>query len=81
MNINMMVPTDLAVENIASYENAKVGADLTAEADWTLREVYTGLQVQIRGRAVQNTFDASITERDIKESLAFLVPKYAAHNK
>ena len=35
------------IENISFYDDAKLGTDLTAEADWKRRGLYVGPQVNV----------------------------------
>ena len=35
------------IENISFYDDAKLGTDLTAEADWKRRGLYIGPQVNV----------------------------------
>lgn len=82
MNIDMMVSDGaFTIDNISFYENAKVGTDLTAEADWTRRGLYIGPQFETLDLSVQDAFDAFIAERGINESVAFFIPEYAAHKE
>ena len=37
-----------AIENISFYDDANLGTDLTAEADWKRRGLYIGPQVNIK---------------------------------
>ena len=37
-----------AIENISFYDDANLGTDLTAEADWKRRGLYIGPQVNVQ---------------------------------
>lgn len=46
LNVDMVVQEGhFLVENVSFYEDAKVGTELTAEADWKRRGMYIGPQV------------------------------------
>ena len=78
MNIDMMVSDGaFTVENISFYEDAKVGTDLTADADWTRRGLYIGPQFDTLDVSVQEEFEAWLKERGVDEGLAGFVPEYA----
>jgi len=65
------------VENISYYHDAKVGTDLTAEADWKRRGLYIGPQFDQLDPGVQEEFEKFLEERGVDESLALFVPDYA----
>lgn len=46
MNVDLICEDNhLSVENISFYDSAKLGTELTAEADWNRRGLYIGPQV------------------------------------
>lgn len=69
------------VDNISFYSDAKVGTELTAEADWKRRGLYIGPQFDTLDVAVQEEFEKFLQERGINESLAFFVPSYAEYKE
>lgn len=65
------------VDNISYYPDAKLGTELTAEADWKRRGLYIGPQFETLDVAVQEEFERFMQERGINESLALFIPEYA----
>ncbi|THH26866.1 hypothetical protein EUX98_g7318 [Antrodiella citrinella] len=65
------------VDNISFYGDAKIGTDLTAEADWKRRGLYIGPQFDTLDLTVQEEFEKFLQERGINESLALFIPDYA----
>ncbi|KIP06473.1 hypothetical protein PHLGIDRAFT_106952 [Phlebiopsis gigantea 11061_1 CR5-6] len=64
-------------DNISFYPDAKVGTELTAEADWKRRGLYIGPQFDTLDVSVQEEFEKFLTERGINDSLALFIPEYA----
>ncbi|KAF9479309.1 mitochondrial glycoprotein [Pholiota conissans] len=82
INVDMICQEgSFSIENISFYDDAKVGTELTAEADWNRRGLYIGPQFDTLDVAVQDAFDAFIAERGINESVAFFIPEYAAYKE
>ncbi|PPQ80879.1 hypothetical protein CVT25_001888 [Psilocybe cyanescens] len=73
--------THLSIENISFYDDAKLGTELTAEADWNRRGLYIGPQFETLDVGVQDEFEKFLQERGINESLAAFIPEYAAHKE
>ncbi|TCD65642.1 Mitochondrial acidic protein mam33 [Steccherinum ochraceum] len=69
------------VDNISFYGDAKIGTELTAEADWKRRGLYIGPQFETLDVSVQEEFEKFLQERGINESLALFVPDYAEHKE
>ncbi|KZT07041.1 mitochondrial glyco protein [Laetiporus sulphureus 93-53] len=69
------------VDNISFYTDAKLGTDLTAEADWKRRGLYIGPQFDTLDVAVQEEFEKFLQERGINESLALFIPEYAEYKE
>ncbi|KII87691.1 hypothetical protein PLICRDRAFT_111642 [Plicaturopsis crispa FD-325 SS-3] len=67
-----------AIENFTFYPDAKVGTDLTADADWKRRGLYVGPQFDTLDEGVQQAFERYLEERGISEGLALFIPEYAA---
>jgi len=78
LNIDMVVQEgQFVVDNISYYKDAKVGTELTADADWKRRGLYMGPQFDTLDVAVQEEFDAWLRERGVNESVALFIPDYA----
>jgi len=69
------------IDNISFYNDAKVGTELSAEADWTRRGLYIGPQFDTLDVGVQEEFEKFLGERGINDSLALFVPEYAEHKE
>jgi len=82
LNIDLMCQEGhFVIENISFYDDAKVGTDLTAEADWKRRGLYIGPQFDTLDVAVQEEFEKYLQERGINTSVASFIPEYAAHKE
>ncbi|KAH9478223.1 Mitochondrial acidic protein mam33 [Psilocybe cubensis] len=82
MNVDLICEdTHMTVENISFYDDAKLGTELTAEADWNRRGLYIGPQFETLDVGVQDEFEKYLQERGINESLATFIPEYAAHKE
>jgi complement component 1 Q subcomponent-binding protein len=69
------------VENMSFYRDARLGTELTAEADWKRRGLYIGPQFETLDVTVQEEFEKFLRERGIDERLALFVPEYAEHKE
>ncbi|KAF8137584.1 mitochondrial glycoprotein [Boletus edulis] len=69
------------VDNISFYPDAKLGTELTAEADWKRRGLYIGPQFDTLDVAVQEEFEKWLNERGVNEGLATFIPEYAEHKE
>ncbi|PPQ81134.1 hypothetical protein CVT26_011102 [Gymnopilus dilepis] len=69
------------IENVSFYDDAKVGTELTADADWNRRGLYIGPQFDTLDAGLQEEFDKFLQERGVTESLAAFIPEYAAHKE
>ncbi|KAI8974846.1 mitochondrial glycoprotein [Trametes punicea] len=69
------------IDNISYYNDAKVGTELTAEADWKRRGYYLGPQFDTLDISLQDEFDKFLQERGINQSLAYFVPEYAEYKE
>jgi complement component 1 Q subcomponent-binding protein len=69
------------VDNISFYRDAKLGTDLSAEADWQRRGLYIGPQFDTLDVGVQEEFERYLQERGVDESLALFIPEYAEHKE
>lgn len=65
------------VDNISFYEDAKIGTELTAEADWKRRGLYIGPQFDTLDVAVQDEFENFLRERGVNEAVAQFIPQFA----
>ncbi|PPQ69760.1 hypothetical protein CVT24_002972 [Panaeolus cyanescens] len=82
INVDLFCQEDtFVIENISFYDSAKLGTELTAEADWQRRGVYIGPQFETLDQAVQDEFEKYLNERGINESLAAFIPEYATHKE
>lgn len=69
------------VDAISFVKDAKVGTDLTVEADWKRRALYLGPQFDTLDISLQEEFQKFLQERGINESLALFIPEYAEHKE
>ncbi|KAJ7663045.1 mitochondrial glycoprotein [Mycena rosella] len=69
------------IENIAYYQDAKLGRDVGVEADWKRRGLYIGPEFGTLDVTVQEHFDQFLEERDLGESTAFFLPEYAQYKE
>ncbi|OBZ67549.1 Mitochondrial acidic protein mam33, partial [Grifola frondosa] len=69
------------IDNISFYNDAQVGTELTAEADWKRRGLYLGPQFDTLDVSLQEEFEKFLHERGISEHLAFFIPEYAEHKE
>ncbi|KAF5356851.1 hypothetical protein D9756_006809 [Leucocoprinus leucothites] len=65
------------VDNISYYDDATLGTELSAEADWKRRGLYIGPQFDTLDIALQDEFDSFLKERGVNESLAHFIPQFA----
>lgn len=69
------------VDAISFVKDAKVGTELTVEADWKRRALYLGPQFDTLDISVQEEFQRYLQERGINESLALFIPEYAEYKE
>jgi complement component 1 Q subcomponent-binding protein len=69
------------IENISFYDDAKLGTELTADADWNRRGLYIGPQFDTLDAGVQEEFDRYLQERGVNETVATFIPEYAAYKE
>jgi len=69
------------VDAISFYKDAKVGTELSADADWKRRGLYIGPQFDTLDVTVQEEFEKYLQERGINESLALFIPEYAEYKE
>ncbi|KAF7763678.1 hypothetical protein Agabi119p4_8215 [Agaricus bisporus var. burnettii] len=82
LNLDLMIQDgSFVVDNISYYDDAKVGTELTAEADWKRRGLYIGPQFDTLDVAVQDEFDHFLQERGIDSSLGQFIPQYAEYKE
>lgn len=82
LNLDLMIQDgNFVVDNISFYDDAKVGTDLTAEADWKRRGLYIGPQFDTLDVTVQEEFDHYLQERGIDGSLGQFIPQYAEYKE
>jgi len=82
LNIDLMCQEGhFVIENISFYDDAKLGTELTAEADWKRRGLYIGPEFETLDSGVQDEFEKYLQERGINTSVASFIPQYAAHKE
>ncbi|KDQ58333.1 hypothetical protein JAAARDRAFT_99398, partial [Jaapia argillacea MUCL 33604] len=82
LNIDAMCQDgSFIVDNISFYNDAKVGTELTADADWKRRGLYIGPQFETLDVSVQEEFEKFLQERGVNDSLALFVPEYSEHKE
>lgn len=69
------------VENVSFYNDAKLGTELTAEADWKRRGLYIGPQFETLDMSLQEEFEKYLQERGVNEGVATFIPAYADHKE
>jgi complement component 1 Q subcomponent-binding protein len=69
------------IENISFYDDAKVGTDLTGEADWKRRGLYIGPAFDTLDVGLQDEFEKYLQERGINETVASFIPEYCAYKE
>ncbi|KAF6764386.1 regulatory protein suaprga1 [Ephemerocybe angulata] len=78
LNIDAVVQEgQFITENMSFYDDAKVGTELTAEADWKRRGMYIGPEFDTLDLGLQEEIDKFLQERGINESIALFIPEYA----
>ncbi|GLB42207.1 putative regulatory protein suaprga1 [Lyophyllum shimeji] len=78
LNVDMVCQEgNFIVENVSFYRDAKLGTDLTAEADWKRRGAYIGPQFDTLDVGLQEEFDKYLSERGVNEHVALFIPEYA----
>ncbi|KAG5727430.1 hypothetical protein E4T56_gene11913 [Termitomyces sp. T112] len=78
LNVDMIAQEGhFVVENVAFYQDAKLGTELTAEADWKRRGVYLGPQFETLDVGVQEEIEKYLAERGVNETAALFIPEYA----
>ncbi|KAG6843987.1 hypothetical protein H0H87_010946 [Tephrocybe sp. NHM501043] len=65
------------VENVSYYKDAKLGTELTADADWKRRGTYLGPQFDTLDMNVQEEVEKYLAERGVNETAALFIPEYA----
>jgi len=82
LNIDLMCQEgQFVIENISFYDEASLGTELTADADWKRRGLYIGPQFETLDISVQEEFEKFLQERGINTSVASFIPEYASHKE
>jgi len=82
LNFDMMCQEgSFGIENISFYDDAKLGTELTAEADWKRRGLYIGPQFETLDFSVQEEFKKYLEERGIGSAMSLFIPEYVAHKE
>jgi complement component 1 Q subcomponent-binding protein, mitochondrial len=66
-----------SIESVSYYKDPKLATEVTADADFQRRALFIGPNFDNLDVAVQDGFEAYLTERGIDENLALFVPEYA----
>lgn len=69
------------LDNISFYDDAKIGTELSAEADWKRRGLYIGPQFDTLEPALQDEFETFLQERGVNEAIALFIPQYAEYKE
>ncbi|KIY63774.1 mitochondrial glyco protein [Cylindrobasidium torrendii FP15055 ss-10] len=69
------------VENVAYYTDAKVGTELSAEANFKRSGIYLGPQFDALDIGLQEEFERWLQERGVNETLAAFIPDYAEYKE
>ncbi|KAF9446044.1 mitochondrial glycoprotein [Macrolepiota fuliginosa MF-IS2] len=78
LNVDMVVQEgQFIVDNISFYDDAQLGTELTAEADWKRRGLYIGPQFDTLDVAVQDEFENFLRERGVNEAVANFIPQFS----
>ncbi|KAJ3546346.1 hypothetical protein NMY22_g2083 [Coprinellus aureogranulatus] len=78
LNIDAVVQEgQFMTENVSFYDDAKIGTELTAEADWKRRGMYIGPQFDTLDLGLQEEIDKFLQERGVNENVALFIPEYA----
>jgi len=69
------------VDAISFFNDARVGTEPSADAEWKRRALYLGPQFDTLDVSVQEEFEKYLQERGINESLAIFIPEYAEYKE
>jgi len=69
------------IESISFYDDAKLGTDLTADADWKRRGLYMGPSFDTLDVSLQDEFHSFLKERGIDDSVAHFIPQFAEYKE
>ncbi|KAG6900275.1 hypothetical protein C0993_000463 [Termitomyces sp. T159_Od127] len=82
LNVDMVAQEGhFVVENLSFYQDAKLGTELSAEADWKRRGVYLGPQFETLDVGVQEEIEKYLAERGVNETAALFIPEYAEYKE
>ncbi|KAG6865228.1 hypothetical protein C0991_004286 [Blastosporella zonata] len=82
LNVDMVAQEGhFVVENLSYYKDAKLGTDLTAEADWKRRGTYLGPQFETLDVGVQEELEKFLSERGVNETAALFIPEYSEYKE
>jgi len=70
-----------SIEHISFYGDAKLGTELTPDADWKRRGLYMGPSFDTLDVSLQEEFDSFLKERGIDDSVAHFIPQFAEHKE
>jgi complement component 1 Q subcomponent-binding protein len=69
------------IENVSFYADAKLGTEMTAEADWKRRGLYIGPQFETLDVGVQEEIIRYLQERGINDDLALFIPELTEYKE
>jgi len=69
------------VDSVSFFQDAKIGATQSPDAEWKRRSLYLGPQFDTLDVTVQDEFEKFLQERGINESLAIFIPEYAEYKE
>jgi len=82
LNVDMSCQDgQFVIENASFYDDAKVGTDLTADADWKRRGLYIGPPFDTLDVGLQDEFEKYLQERGVNETVAAFIPEYCAYKE
>jgi len=69
------------IEHISYYDDAKLGTELTPDADWKRRGLYMGPSFDTLDVSLQDEFDSFLKERGVNDAVAHFIPQFAEHKE
>lgn len=82
MSIDTIVQDEtFVIEHISFYDDAKLGTELTPDADWKRRGLYMGPSFDTLDVNLQDEFDSFLKERGVDQPMARFVIQFAANKE
>ncbi|EJU02301.1 mitochondrial Mrb1 [Dacryopinax primogenitus] len=69
------------IDGVSYYSDARLGTEMSANAEWERRGMYIGPQFDNLDVQVQEEFEKYIQERGITDELASFIPDYAEYKE